>query len=43
MLRTKFGEVPAEKRRSYNRVILTAVILVALATIILIMLSAVFG
>jgi serine/threonine protein kinase len=43
MLRTKFGEVPAEKRRSYNRVILTVVLLVALATIILIMLSALFG
>jgi serine/threonine protein kinase len=43
MLRTKFGEVPAEKRRSYNRMILTVVILAVLATIILIMLSALFG
>lgn len=43
MLRTKFGEVPAEKKRSINRRILAAVILLSLATIILIMLSALLG
>ena len=43
MLRTKFGEVPAEKRFSFNRTILAGVIVIALATIVLIMLSALLG
>jgi len=43
MLRTKFGEVPPEKRRSYNRVVLTAVVLAVLAITLLILLSALFG
>jgi len=43
LLRTKFGEVPPEKKRSINQRLLVAVILIALATIVLIMLSALLG
>ena len=43
MLRTKFGEVPAEKKRSYNRTLLALAIVAVLATIVLIMLSALLG
>jgi serine/threonine protein kinase len=43
MLRTKFGEVPAEKKRSYNRTLAVAVVLIAFLTVVLIMLSALLG
>lgn len=43
LLRTRFGEVPPEKKRSINQRLLIAVILIALATIVLIMLSALLG
>lgn len=43
LLRTRFGEVPPEKKRSLNRRLLIAAILIALATIVLIMLSALLG
>jgi serine/threonine protein kinase len=40
LLRTKFGEVPAEKKRSFNRPLIAIATIVALATIIMILISA---
>ncbi len=43
MLRTRFGEVPAEKKRNWNRRLLTAAVAVALLTTVWIMLAALLG
>ncbi len=43
LLRTKFGEVPAEKKRNWNRRIMAAVVVIALLTIVVIMISALLG
>lgn len=43
LMRTKFGEVPAEKKRSFNRPLIALVVIVALASIIMILLSALIG
>ncbi len=43
MLRTKFGEVPAEKKRHWDRRILAAVAFAALIAIIMILIAALVG
>lgn len=43
MLRTKFGEVPAEKKRNWNRRFMTAAVMVGLLVTVWIMLSALIG